>query len=97
MRLWRGFLEDYREWLSEMQNNKRTLKLFNLDSERDPFQLVTNKPAKSAGFFGRKRYDALFHSLSKSHDNMTKIKKDDPNSFAEMYYLAMESLINKKF
>lgn len=94
----REFLEKYREWLSEMEDNKRKLKFFNLDSEKDPFKLVTNIPPKKSGFFmSRKGYNLLYHKLADATKHMTKIKKEDPSSFAEMYYLAMEELVTSKF
>ena len=92
------FFEKYRGWLAEMEDNKRKLKLFNLDSEKDPFKLVTDIPAKSSGFFmSRKGYNLIYHKLAEASKRITKIKKEDPNSFAEMYYLAMEELVNSKF
>lgn len=94
----RDFLNKYREWLSEMENNKRKLKLFNLDSEKDPFKLVTHIEPKSSGhFWSRKGYDLLYHKLADVAKHITNIKKNDPSSFVEMYYLAMKDLVTNKF
>lgn len=94
----KDFLEKYRGWLGEMESNQRKLKLFNLDSEKDPFKLVTDIPAKSSGFFmSRKGYNLIYHKLADAAKHITKIKKEDPNSFAEMYYLAMKELATSKF
>lgn len=98
MRELKDFFEKYRGWLTEMEANKRSLKLFNLDSEKDPLKLVTNIPPKSSGFFmSRKGYNLLYHKLSDAAKHITKVKKDDPNSFVEMYYLAMKELVTSKF
>lgn len=94
----KDFLENYRGWLEEMEGNQRKLKLFNLDSEKDPFKLVTHIPAKSSGFFmARKGYNLVYHKLAEVAKHITKVKKEDPSSFAEMYYLAMKELVTNKF
>lgn len=94
----KGFLEDYRDWLAEMEGNKRNLKLFNLDSAADPFMLVTGiMPKKSGWFFSKKKYDLLSHQLALAAKHITKVKKDDPSAFMEMYFLALRELITDKF
>lgn len=93
----KDFLEKYREWLSEMESNKRCLKLFNLDSEKDPFMLVTGLPPKKPGVFAKKKYDQLYHQLSVAASHVTKVKRDDPSAFMEMYYIALRELVTKKF
>ena len=69
-----------------------------MDSEKDPFKLVTHIPAKNSGFFmARKGCNLVYHKLADAAKHITMVKKDDPSSFAEMYYLAMEELVTSKF
>lgn len=98
MRALKDFLENYRDWLAEMEGNKRSLKLFNLDSAKDPFMLVTGiAPQKTGGIFSKKRYDLLIHKLNKMAKHMTNVKKEDPSAFMEMYSLALRELVTNKF
>lgn len=91
------FLKAYRGWLAEMEGNKRSLKLFNLDSEKDPFMLVTGISPKKPGIFGKKGYNLFYHQLALAARQITKVKKDDPNAFMEMYSLALRELVTNKF
>ncbi len=93
----RSFLECYRDWLAEMEGNVRSLKLFCLDSAKDPFMLVTGIAPKKSGMFARKGYNLLFHQLALAARHMTKVKRDDPSAFMEMYFLAMRELVTNKF
>ena len=45
----------------------------------------------------RKGYNLIYHKLAEAAKHITKVKKEDPNSFVEMYYLAMEELVKSKF
>lgn len=93
----RGFLENYRAWLAEMEGNKRSLKLFNLNSAADPFMLVTGVAPKKSGWFSRAKYNLLFHQLNEAAKRITKVKKEDPNAFMEMYSMALRELVTNKF
>lgn len=93
----KGFLENYRDWLAEMEGNKRSLKLFNLDSAADPFMLVTGVAPKKSSWFSRKSYDLLYHQLALAAKHITKVKEDDPNAFMEMYSLTLRELVTNKF
>lgn len=97
MKLLENFLENYRAWLAEMEGNKRSLKLFNLDSAADPFMLVKGVAPKKSGWLSKKKYDLLFHQLASATKQLTKVKRDDPNAFMEMYYIALRELVTKKF
>ncbi len=87
--------EEYKQWLGEMKGNKRSLNLFNLNTNGKPFEVVTGRRAKKV-FSTKSDYDLVTDRLN------TAIKKkchskEDPDKFVEMYFLGTERLIKEKF
>lgn len=87
------FTENYREWLKEMKDNKRSLDLFNLDCGNTPFNVATDiKPKKVASFLSN--YDLFYDRLN---DAIKHCSGDNYNKMLEMYALATEKLSKEKF
>lgn len=90
----RSFLGSYIDWLRELENNKRPLDLFNLDSIDKPFEVITGfKPKRIISI--KSDYDLVTDRLNSS------IKKcrstEDCNKFLEMFCLGTSRLISEKF
>lgn len=85
--------ELYRQWLSELKNNKRSLDLFNLNPGSKPFELVTDvKPRK---IFSPYSDYTLF--ATRLNGAVRKCKSKAPeDKFLEMYYLGTEKLVSEK-
>lgn len=89
----RKIMDGYREWLTEMKDNKRSLDLFNLESGNTPFNVVTDvKPRKLVSILSN--YDLFFDRLN---DAIKHCSGDDNNKLLEMYALATEKLSKEKF
>ena len=85
--------ENYREWLKEMKDNKRSLDLFNLECGNMPFDVVTDvKPKKVVSMLSN--YDLFFGRLN---DAIKHCSGDDNNKLLEMYSVATERLSKEKF
>jgi len=85
--------ENYREWLKEMKDNKRSLDLFNLECGNMPFNVVTDvKPRKVVSMLSN--YDLFFGRLN---DAIKHCSGDDNNKLLEMYSVATERLSKEKF
>ena len=85
--------ENYREWLKEMKDNKRSLDLFNLEYVNIPFDVVTDvKPRKVVSMLSN--YDLFFGRLN---DAIKHCSGDDNNKLLEMYSVATERLSKEKF
>lgn len=85
--------ENYREWLKEMKDNKRSLDLFNLEYGNIPFDVVTDvKPRKVVSMLSN--YDLFFGRLN---DAIKHCSGDDNNKLLEMYSVATERLSKEKF
>ena len=81
-------------WLEEMKRNKRSLDLFNLNSQNKPFEIVSGcKPKKI--FSTKSDYDLVTDRLN------TAVKKchskEDYDKFLEMFYIGLSKLFNEKF
>ena len=68
----KSFLKTYKEWLNELSDNKRSLKLFNLDCADKPFDLVTDRKPHQGGFLGfsKKDYEAFYDAINKAAQNV---------------------------
>lgn len=88
------FLSNYRIWLQELKNNKRSLDLFNLDCGDKPFDLITGVTAKKI-FSKYSNYDLVYDRLNDAINKCSCTRKED--QLMEMYYLATEKLIKEKF
>lgn len=88
-----SFFVEYKQWLKEMKDNKRSLDLFNINCGNKPFNLVTGVKAKrkwsrySDYTLFTDRLNFAVHKC-KSHS-----KKD---KFLEMFHLATERLVKEK-
>ena len=84
----------YIEWLQELEDNKRSLDLFNLDIKDKPFDVVTSiKPKKIASL--KSDYDLITARLNSAVHNCNS--REDYNKFLEMFYLATRRLMSEKF
>jgi hypothetical protein len=86
------FMALYREWLSEMKKNRRSLDLFNLECGNKPFDVITNGTVYKAKSLKRD-YDLFYDRLNQFKDK----KGNNENKLMEIFYLATEKLIKEKF
>ena len=84
----------YIEWLKEMEDNKRSLDLFNLDRKDKPFDLITGLTPKRI-FSTKSDYDLVTDRLNSSINKCHS--KEDCNKFLEMFYIGTSRLISEKF
>lgn len=95
-----AFTKLYKDWLSDMEKNNRSLKLFNLDCGQKPFDVVNGKNPKSRLIekIRGSGYGRFSLELNKAGNKASKIVKDsDPTYFLEMFYRATEKLAKDKF
>ena len=87
------FFRKYHEWLKEMQENKRSLYLFNLSCGDKPFELVEGvKPKRILSKFSD--YNLVSDRLNSA---VRKCKsKDKEDKFLEMFYLGTQKLVKEK-
>ncbi|MDE7422069.1 MAG: hypothetical protein K2N35_17925 [Muribaculaceae bacterium] len=87
------FFHKYGEWLKEMQDNKRSLRLFNLSCGDKPFDLVEGvKPKRILSKFSD--YNLVTDRLNSAIRNCKSNGKE--NKFLEMFYLGTQRLVNEK-
>ena len=89
----RWFLDEYRLWLSEMKDNKRSLDLFNLDCGDEPFNVVVGQKPKSL-FTMLSNYNLFYDRLNNA---VKKTKGDKESRWLEMYSIATAQLAKEKF
>lgn len=84
----------YVEWLKELEENNRSLDLFNLGCGNKPFEVVTGVTPKKIVSL-KSDYDLMAARLNAA------IKKchngEDSNKFLEMFYQATQNLVKEKF
>lgn len=85
---------DFKEWLREMKGNKRSLDLFNLNTNDKPFEVITGRKAKKV-LSTKSDYDLVSDRLNSSVKKCRS--KEDYDKFLEMYFLGTERLIKEKF
>ncbi|MBQ9254681.1 MAG: hypothetical protein IJ180_07920 [Bacteroidales bacterium] len=93
----KGFLSAFKIWLKEMRNNKRSLKLFNLEKPANPFDIITEEKPKSSSIFGQDNYETITSELNKQ----TKNKNIDntlslEDRFMRLFYAVTKKLIEKR-
>lgn len=92
----RHFMKAYREWLQELNDNKRSLSIFNLDCGSRPFELVKDRKPQQGGFlgFGKKDYESFYDAINKAAQ---KVRGDKASSlFMEIYSRATKKLTEEK-
>lgn len=88
------FLAKYKEWLREMNGNKRPLNLFNLKCGDKPFELVTGVKPKNQLLVRYKDYSLLTTCLNKAVRQCHS--KQKANKFLEMFSIATANLVKDK-
>jgi len=89
----KSFTEDYRDWLEEMKDNRRSLDLFDLSCVSTPFELVTGvKPKRIMS--PKSNYSLFFDRLNSSSKDTSGERE---NRFMEMFALATKKLCQEKF
>lgn len=86
--------EEYKQWLGEMKGNKRSLDLFNLNTQDKPFEVITNRKAKKV-LSTKSDYDLVTDRLNSAVKKCHS--KENKDKFLEMYSLGIERLIKEKF
>lgn len=86
--------EDYKQWLGEMKGNKRSLDLFNLNTNGKPFEVVTGRKAKRV-FSTKYDYDLVTDRLNSAVRKCRS--KEDADKFLEMFFLGTARLVKEKF
>lgn len=88
-----SFFKSYKEWLTEMKDNKRSLDLFNLTCGDKPFELVTGvKPKRIMSKYSD--YNLLTGRLNTA---IRACKSKTPeNKFLEMFFIGTEKLVSEK-
>lgn len=88
-------LEDYHDWLEEMDNNARSFKPFNENSIRPLFGLIDGVNPRKRGFL-RTDYAAFDHVLNNAqHYGDSAASKE--HKLMEIFYRATEELVEQKF
>ena len=91
----KSFTALFIEWLGEMKRNKRSLDLFNLNTQNKPFELVTGcKPRRIVSILSD--YDLVTARLNSAVKKKCQSKEDN-DKFLEMFYIATSRLFNEKF
>ncbi len=88
------FLEDYKEWIKELKENKRALDLFNLSVGDAPFDVVTDMRPQSVKSF-KSNYSLLADRLNSSTGKCGSNAKED--KLLELYSIATKRLVKEKF
>src|SRR5574344_349920 len=91
------YLQNFLDWLKELQENNRSLSLFNLDCDGKPFNVVNGATVykwKEIGTMGKYNYD-LF--ASRLNSTKAELNGDDESKLMEMFYIATQELCEKKF
>ena len=88
----RTITKSYIEWLNEMKENKRSLYLFNLDTQDKPFDVVVGIKPKSVVSL-KSDYDLVTDRLNTA---IKKCRSEGYNKFLEMFYIATSRLMKEK-
>ena len=89
-----SFFGSYKEWLTEMKNNIRSLDLFNLNCGNSPFDVVNGvTPRKVTSIHSN--YDLLTGWLNSAAKEAAKGSLE--SHFLEMFYRGTETAVTKKF
>lgn len=89
-----SFFDAYKEWLTEMKHNTRSLDLFNLNCGNKPFDVVNGvTPRKVTSI--NSNYDLLTGWLNSAAGKTANGSLE--SRFLEMFYRGTETAVNKKF
>jgi len=89
-----SFCRSYKEWLTEMKRNKRSLDLFNLECGKKPFEILTGvKPARVVSI--KSDYSLIADRLNTCVNKCKSKAMED--KFLEMFYIGTEKLFKEKF
>ena len=88
------FNDHFWRWLSEMAENKRGFRPFNLEiTTENIFEVVNGISLKNGGFLSSKNYERFIDKLNKS---LKEIKADKKESqFVELFYIGSEKLVKE--
>lgn len=90
----RSMSKAYVKWLEELENNNRSLDLFNLGCGNKPFEVVTGvKPKKIIST--KSDYDLITDRLNSAVRKCQN--RELNNKFIEMFYLGTAKLVKEKF
>lgn len=88
------FLEDYKAWLKELKENKRSLDLFNLTTGDTPFSVVTDVKAQSVHSL-LSNYSLFFGRINSAAGKCNSNGEED--KLLEAYSMATKRLVKEKF
>ena len=89
----RNFTNLFVGWLDEMKKNKRSLDLFNLNSNGKPFEIVTGRQPKKIRSL-KSNYDLVTDRLASAIKKCQS--KGDEDKFLEMFFNATSRLFEEK-
>ena len=89
----RNFTNLFVGWLDEMKKNKRSLDLFNLNSNGKPFEIVTGRQPKKIRSL-KSNYDLVTARLNSAIKKCQS--KGDEDKFLEMFFNATSRLFEEK-
>lgn len=94
MRDLRDFLTRYKNWTDEMQENDRTLKLFENDCESKPFELVSEVKPKKKCWSLKKNHELIIDRLNGTAGKCTSGELE--SKYLEMFYRVTKELVNQR-
>ncbi len=89
-----AFFDCYKGWLKEMQDNQRSLDLFNLDCEDKPFEVVKGVRPKKSTFQLHRNYELFANYLNSAVKKCKSATMFD--KYLEMFYIATKNIIADK-
>lgn len=87
------FLNFYEEWLTELQENRRSFSPFNLDSELET--LIKDKTVKTGLFAGKVDYNFINGKLSK--ESKGKSYTSSSQKFINLFFNTTKEILNSKY
>lgn len=88
------YLEDYKVWLKELKENKRSLDLFNLAPGDSPFNVVTDVTPRSVRSI-LSNYSLFFGRFNSAAEKCNSNSEED--KLLETYAIATKRLVKEKF
>lgn len=95
MRDLRSFLELYKQWTDEMEDNDRKLKLFETTDMNKPFEFVSGvKPKKSRWWQLKKNHEFIIDQLNTAVNQCAS--SETRGKYLEMFYRVTKQLVEDK-